>query len=176
MLKNTLFRSRARSIFNLSRVVAIGGLKLKRPRQRVEIVTKLSQVISSYRPGNKKLRIHVLGCDLYLLRSCYRQVHSVDTANWTYNSTTGHGISIITPDRKLTKLNLYVPELSISKRWQDLLVHELFTYLYLINLILSEEKITKTVEDLYIVEIGRVLQEYIRQEVQDSVKEEKPVD
>jgi hypothetical protein len=171
-LKNTLIRSRARSIFNLSRIVAIGGLKAKKPKQRVEIVSKLAQVVKEYRPGNKRLKVHVLGCDLYLLRSCYRLVNSVDTANWTYNATTGHGISIITPDRKLTKLNLYIPDVSNSKGWVNLLTHELFMYLYLINLIVSE-RLTGPVQELYVSNVSSIIQEYIRSQVLQYLKDAK---
>ncbi len=171
MLKNTLMRSRVKSIFNLSRIIAIGGLKMKRPKLRIEIVSKVQEEVTRYRPGNKRLKIHVLGCDLYLLRFCYRLVNSIDTANWTYNATTGHGVSIITHNRKLSKLNLYVPDVSNNNRWNDLLVHELFIYLYLVNLIVSDsDKDTKSIQELYVSNVSSTIQAYIQDQVIQYIK------
>ena len=115
------------------RIVAIGGLKLKKPKERIEIVTKLAPELSKKIKGYS-LKIHVLGADLTLIEECFDKVHSFDSANWTYNSTTGHGLTIIDELGAIQKVNIYLKEI---KDWETVLMNEVIKWLMSILLRLS---------------------------------------
>lgn len=116
------------------RLIAIGGLKKKRELSRQLITALVSRKLYGY-----KLKIHVFGADLELIENCFDIVHSFDTANWTYNSTTGHGISIITRNYRLGKVYVY-HEQRKNYNWSEILANEIIKYLMVIQLKILKSK------------------------------------
>ncbi len=119
-----------------SKVVAVGGLKVKRYRDRITIIEQVCRVVKSYRPHNIQLKVHIFGMDLKTLRKTHQHFDSCDSANWTHNSTTGYGLTVITRQLTIRKINIYMREI---RDWTEVLAHELFQYVFLICRIISQK-------------------------------------
>lgn len=106
-------------------IYAIGGLKVKKPRQRVEILNSIIPVLR-----RKRKQVHVLGADMYIIEKFHRMVRSFDTANWTYDVTRLGAL----PVPNVGRVRLYVND-EYWKRlpWEEKLAIALYFKLLAIN-------------------------------------------
>ena len=115
------------------RILAIGGLKKKNYNDKIKIINEVHKIIKSFNPLNYKLKLHILGGDLQVIKIITKldHVYSIDTTNWMYGITKHLRFTIANID-KVHGIRVFGKDINRIS-WGVVLAHEIEQYALIID-------------------------------------------